>query len=171
MKGERQALEPIRAAADAVIDSSSLNVHELRRRIREEIVEHREIPQGPQVTVKSFGFKYGIAADADLVFDLRFLPNPYFVKHLQAKTGLDREVADFVLGRELASEFLERLYDMISFLLPCYSEEGKAYLTIALGCTGGRHRSVAIAEELASRLRCSGVAAIVRHRDIDRASP
>ncbi len=168
---ERQALAPIREAADLAIDSSSLNVHDLRRRVREEVVEDRQVPHGPRVTIKSFGFKYGIAADADLVFDVRFLPNPYFVKDMQAKTGLDPTVADYVLERELCAEFLGRLSSMVAFLLPCYAEEGKAYLTIALGCTGGRHRSVAVAEELAGRLRDSGVAVIVRHRDIDRATP
>jgi UPF0042 nucleotide-binding protein len=120
------------------------------------------------MSVVSFGYKHGLPLDADLVFDCRFLPNPHWVEDLRPLSGLDDPVRDFVLGQEATGPFLSRVDDLVGALLPAFDEEGKAYLTIALGCTGGRHRSVALAEELGTRLRARGAAPIVIHRDIDR---
>ena len=126
--------------------------------------------ESPTLTIKSFGFRYGLAGDSDLVFDVRFLPNPYFVETLRPHTGLAPEVADYVLDRAEAREFLDRLSEMLRFLVPLYAAEGKAYVTVAFGCTGGRHRSVAIAEACARRLGEEGLSVIVRHRAIERTS-
>ncbi len=165
---ERQALQPLRETADLVIDTDALTVHDLKRRVHESGDGRLSVEAGPAVTVKSFGYKYGIVADADMVFDARFIPNPYYVEELRPQTGCDPQVAEFVLGREVTEEFLERILSLLEFLLAHFAEEGKAYLTIAVGCTGGRHRSVAIAEELAARLGREGLDVIVRHRDIER---
>lgn len=163
---ERRALEPLKAVAGEVVDSSKMNVHELKRFIHTRFVE----PGAPRlgVTVVSFGFRNGIPAHADLVLDVRFLPNPYFVPELRPHSGLEAPVRDFVLGQADAQAFLDRLADFGGFLLPRYAAEGKSYLTLAIGCTGGRHRSVAIAEELARRLRQAGTPARVWHRDVDK---
>jgi RNase adapter protein RapZ len=164
---ERLLLEPVRLEADVVVDTSDLNVHELRRRMRTLFGD-----DGPgttmQTTLVSFGYKHGLPLDADLVFDCRFLPNPYWVDELRPHTGLDDQVRDYVLGQEAAGPFLDNLEAMLRQLLPAYVAEGKAYLTIALGCTGGRHRSVAIAEEVAARLRAAGHRVGVLHRDLDK---
>jgi len=164
---ERELLAPLERAADVVIDTSSLTVHDLKRRLRS-FAEGSEAYRGPTITLKSFGFKFGSLVDAHLLFDVRFLPNPYFVPALRPLTGVDDAVSTHVLGNELAGEFLERTMDFLDFLLPHYSEEGRAYLTVGIGCTGGRHRSVAIVEECARRLRQRGAAVVVRHRDISR---
>jgi UPF0042 nucleotide-binding protein len=163
---ERLLLEPVKAEADVVIDTSVLNVHELRRRMRGLFGESGEV--GMQTTLLSFGYKNGLPLDADLVFDCRFLPNPHWVDELRPLTGVDAPVRDYVLGQPAAGEFLDNLETLLVQLLPAYVAEGKAYLTIALGCTGGRHRSVVIAEELARRLRAHGQAATVLHRDVDK---
>jgi UPF0042 nucleotide-binding protein len=120
------------------------------------------------ITVKSFGYKHGPAIDADLLFDVRFLPNPYFEPDLREKTGLDADVAEYVLEREETRTFLAHLDSMLEFLVPRYTREGRAYLTIGIGCTGGRHRSVAIAEMLSAKLQAGGTNAIVRHRDVEK---
>jgi UPF0042 nucleotide-binding protein len=163
---ERQALEPLRAVAGEVVDTTRLNVHELRRFVLSRFVENE--PQRMGVTVVSFGFRNGVPSHADLVLDVRFLPNPYFVPELRPQSGLDPKVRDYVLGQADAQTFLEKLGDFGAFLLPRYRAEGKSYLTVAIGCTGGRHRSVAIAEELARRLREGGTPARVWHRDVDK---
>jgi UPF0042 nucleotide-binding protein len=163
---ERQALEPLRAVAGEVVDTTRLNVHELRRFVLSRFVESE--PQRMGVTVVSFGFRNGVPSHADLVLDVRFLPNPYFVAELRPQSGLDPKVRDYVLGQADAQTFLEKLGDFGAFLLPRYRAEGKSYLTVAIGCTGGRHRSVAIAEELARRLREGGTPARVWHRDVDK---
>jgi RNase adapter protein RapZ len=163
---ERLLLEPVKAEADIVVDTSVLNVHELRRRIHSLFGDSGEASM--QTTLLSFGYKNGLPLDADLVFDCRFLPNPHWVDELRPLTGLDEPVRDYVLGQPAAGEFLDNLETLLVQLLPAYVAEGKAYLTIALGCTGGRHRSVAIAEELARRLRNRGQAAAVLHRDVDK---
>jgi UPF0042 nucleotide-binding protein len=163
---ERERLGPLRARAKRVFDTTRLTVHDLRR----EIVEHvarGEAKRHMVTRVVSFGFKYGIPVDADLVFDLRYLPNPHFVPGMREKTGLDREVAAFVLEGAESKEFLDDVLPLLRRTLPRYEREGKAYLTIAIGCTGGRHRSVAIAEELARRLR-DGHDVVVAHRDSER---
>ncbi len=161
---ERRSIEEIRGAADVIIDTSLLNVHELRERIEAAFTELD--PRRMHVDVVSFGFKRGMPRVADLLFDVRFLPNPHWVPELRPHTGLDDDVRDYVFGQDDAVEFVDRAWDMLQFLVPRYEQEGKAYLTIAVGCTGGRHRSVAIAEELASRLGDVDIDVLVRHRDI-----
>jgi len=163
---ERQALAGLRAVADEVVDTSSLNVHDLKRLVGRRFTTGEGAKLG--VTVVSFGFRYGLPAHADLVLDVRFLPNPYFVPELRARLGTDPEVRDFVLSQPDAQAFLDRLYDFGGFLLPRYKAEGKSYLTIAIGCTGGKHRSVAIAGELARRLEVAGQAVRLWHRDIEK---
>jgi UPF0042 nucleotide-binding protein len=163
---ERQQLRPIRELADVYIDTSDLNVHQLRERLAELFTEPDTEPM--QIQVLSFGFKHGVPRDVDDMFDCRFLPNPHWVPELQQLTGLDQPVKDYVLGQPDARELLDRLDDLLSFLLPAYVKEGKSYLTIAIGCTGGQHRSVTLAEALATRLRAHGYAPSVHHRDIGR---
>lgn len=162
---ERLLLEPLRAAADVVVDTTDLNVHQLRDRVLELFADEAN-GRGMQVTVTSFGFKHGLPADVDMVLDCRFLPNPHWVDDLRPQTGVDAPVRDYVLGSDLAQGFLARLDDLLDVLVPAYQAEGKAYLTLAFGCTGGRHRSVAISEEVARRLRDRGLAPGVMHRDI-----
>lgn len=164
---ERQALEPLKAEADLVIDTSDLNVHELRDRITEQF--GADVPHGGmQTTVMSFGYKHGLPLDVDLVLDCRFLPNPHWQDELRPKTGRDKAVRRYVLDNPQTGDFLERLDGLLDVLLPGYIAEGKSYLTIAVGCTGGRHRSVVIADELASRLRKRGIEPRVLHRDVKR---
>ena len=163
---ERSTLAPVRDAADLVIDTSDLNVHQLKERI-----DHAfDAPTGSrlQVAVESFGFKHGLPLDADIVMDVRFLPNPHWEDDLRPLTGHDPKVRDFVLETAVGSNFVDQFDDLLASLLPQYQAEGRSYLTVAIGCTGGRHRSVAIAEELASRLRGRGVAVTAVHRDLSR---
>lgn len=164
---ERRRSSELREAADVVIDTSDLNVHQLRRRVSDLFGGGVGRP-ATQVTVLSFGYKHGLPPDADLVFDCRFLPNPHWVDELRPLTGLDREVRDYVASFALTDEFLERLHPLLELLLPAYVEEGKSVLTLAFGCTGGRHRSVSIAEGLASWLRERGIEPTVRHRDVEK---
>jgi UPF0042 nucleotide-binding protein len=167
IKAERKALEPLKAEADVVIDTSDLNVHQLRDRVHD--LFGADVPMGHmQTTVMSFGYKHGLPLDVDLVFDCRFLPNPHWVDELRPKTGRDKAVRRYVLDNPQSGEFLERLEGLFDVVLPGYVAEGKSYLTIAVGCTGGRHRSVAIADELAARLRKRGFEPRVQHRDIKR---
>jgi RNase adapter protein RapZ len=163
---ERQALAGLHAVADEVVDTTSLNVHDLKRLVGRRFVTGEGSKLG--VTVISFGFRYGIPGHADLVLDVRFLPNPYFVPELRSRVGTEPEVRDYVLSQPDAQAFLDRLYDFGGFLLPRYKAEGKSYLTIAIGCTGGKHRSVAIAGELARRLEVAGQAVRLWHRDIEK---
>jgi UPF0042 nucleotide-binding protein len=165
---ERELLEEIKGQADIVIDTSELNVHELRDRLREIIGEPADMPSGLQINVVSFGYKHGLPLDVDLVFDCRFLPNPHWVDELRPLTGRDDAVRDYVLGQPEAQEFLTRLESLFALLMPAFVREGKSYLRIALGCTGGRHRSVVIAEELARHLRTRDLDPAVLHRDIER---
>jgi UPF0042 nucleotide-binding protein len=165
---ERELLDPVKSRADLVIDTSDLNVHQLRAKLAD--LFGTEMPDSVlQTTIESFGFKHGLPLDVDTVIDCRFLPNPHWIEELREQTGLDGPVRDYVLGQGVTKEFLERLDALLDLLLPAYAEEGKSYLTIAFGCTGGRHRSVAIAEEVAERLRTKGVSLRVQHRDLDRA--
>jgi UPF0042 nucleotide-binding protein len=163
---ERQALAGLRAVADEVVDTTTLNVHDLKRLVGKRFVDGEQARLG--VTVVSFGFRYGIPPHADLVLDVRFLPNPYFVPALRARTGTEPEVRDFVLSQPDALAFLDRLLDFGGFLLPRYKAEGKSYLTIAIGCTGGKHRSVAIAGELSRRLEATGQSVRLWHRDLEK---
>lgn len=166
ISSERERLAGLRARADVVIDTTSFTVHDLRRHLIEYVGRDVERPS-MVVRLVSFGFKYGIPVHADLVFDLRFLPNPHFVERLRPKTGLDPEVAEYVLSAPETKELLGHLGPLLSFAIPHYAREGKAYLTVALGCTGGRHRSVAAAEELARRLT-GDHHIVVTHRDAER---
>jgi UPF0042 nucleotide-binding protein len=167
IEAERGVLEAVKAEADVVVDTSELNVHQLRARLVD-LFGDEGPDRGMQVTVTSFGYKHGLPLDVDLVLDCRFLPNPHWVDELRPLTGLDPAVRDYVLGHEVAHEFLERLDQLLVMLLPAYVAEGKAYLTIAMGCTGGRHRSVIMAEELGVALKEHGFVATVTHRDIDK---
>ena len=162
---ERRRLESVRGASDVVIDTTDLNVHDLRRRVVEQFGEYTG-NETTQVTLMSFGYKHGLPPDADVVIDCRFLPNPHWVEGLRPMSGLDPEVPDYVASFELTGEFLDRLESLLDLLLPAYVNEGKSVLTIAFGCTGGRHRSVSIAERLAGWLRERGTEPRVRHRDV-----
>lgn len=166
---ERAKLEFLREQADYIIDTSNLLVKELRGEIEKIFVLNREY-RNLFVTIMSFGFKHGVPADCDLVFDVRFLPNPYYVPELKHKTGNQKEVQDYVLNSPVSHEFLDKLVDMIKFLIPNYIEEGKNQLVIGIGCTGGHHRSVTIANELYNQLNSSDASYGIRlsHRDIDR---
>jgi RNase adapter protein RapZ len=165
---ERTLLEPLKGEADLIVDTSNLNVHELRDRLRELFSEH--VADGRlQVSLVSFGYKHGLPIDVDLVFDCRFLPNPHWVEELRPLTGLDESVRDYVLSRPDTDAFLAQLDRLLDLTLPGYEREGKAYLSIGVGCTGGRHRSVVVAEQLGERLRGHGYRAAVHHRDVDRA--
>ncbi len=163
---EREALAELKAIADEVIDTTTLNVHELKRLVNRRFSEGEGARLG--LTVVSFGFRFGIPTHADLVLDVRFLPNPFFIPELKPFPGTDPKVAAFVLGQPDAKAFLERLQDLFAFLLPRYRSEGKSYLTIAIGCTGGKHRSVALASALAERLEAAGQPVRLWHRDIEK---
>jgi UPF0042 nucleotide-binding protein len=163
---ERAALADLKALADEVVDTTTLNVHELKRLVSRRFAAGEGGRLG--VTVVSFGFRFGIPSHADLVLDVRFLPNPYFVPELKPFPGTDPRVAAFVLEQPDAKAFLERLIDLLGFLLPRYRSEGKSYLTIAIGCTGGRHRSVALSAALSERLGASGQAVRLWHRDMEK---
>jgi UPF0042 nucleotide-binding protein len=164
---ERDALSPIRARADVVIDTSESRPAELRRRIREEFIAE-PLAHTLVVTVSSFGFKYGAPTDADIVMDVRFLPNPFYNPDLRHLTGLEEPVRQFVLGRTETARFLTRWFALLDDLMPGYLAEGKNHLSIALGCTGGMHRSVSLAETTAAHLRKGGYRVAAAHRDIRR---
>lgn len=164
---ERSMLEPVKGAADMVIDTSAMTVHQLKSRIAE-FFATAGASDGMRISVVSFGYKHGIPLDVDLVFDVRFLPNPHWDERLRPLSGLDPDVARHVLAGPLADDFLDRLQSMFDVLLPAYRDEGRSYLSVAIGCTGGRHRSVAIAERFASWLTSQGHDPRVTHRDIDR---
>ena len=163
---EREVLAEVRQAADIVIDTSELNVHDLRSRVNDLFAESDGSRM--QVTLQSFGFKHGVPADVDTVFDCRFLPNPYWIDELRDLTGLDPAVQDYVRSMGLTGEFLRRIEDLFDLLLPAYVAEGKSLLTIGFGCTGGHHRSVTIVETVAEWLRTKGIEPRVRHRDISK---
>lgn len=164
---EREVLEAVKVEADVVVDTGTFNVHDLRDRLVELFGEESHAV-GMTTTVMSFGYKYGLPLDVDIVLDCRFLPNPHWVEDLRPRTGLDPEVRAYVLGQSEASAFLDHLDHLLDLLMPAYSKEGKSYLTIALGCTGGRHRSVAIAEEVAINLRRRGFDPRIQHRDVTK---
>jgi len=164
---ERQLLDPIRNVADTLIDSSNFNVHELRAQIQDRF-GHEEESKRLLVSCLSFGFKNGVPLDADMVFDVRFLPNPHFVPEFRKLTGLDPRVAAYVRGFPQTQEFLARVTDLLLYLLPHYVEEGKSYLTVAFGCTGGQHRSVMMVEEIAEAIQRAGYQVKALHRDTPR---
>ena len=163
---ERELLRSIRGRADIVVDTTTLNSHQLGQRVHAAFVDPDQ--GGMRASVMSFGFKYGIPIDADMVADLRFLPNPFWVDTLRPLSGLDQPVSDYVLGQPRAEEFLEQYEKLVALLTGGYLNEDKHFLTIAIGCTGGRHRSVAMSEAFAERLRAQGVRTLVVHRDLGR---
>jgi UPF0042 nucleotide-binding protein len=166
IKLERQALRDLRELADQVVDSSSLNVHDLKKLVQSSFAT--ELSTAPSISVVSFGYRYGVPPQADLVFDVRFLPNPYFIPEMKGLTGKDPKVAAYVLERPETQQFLEKLVEMCTFLFPRYQTEGKAYLTVALGCTGGKHRSVAMAHELYNRLSHPSMRVQLFDRDVEK---
>jgi UPF0042 nucleotide-binding protein len=169
VREERARLAPIRRIADEIVDTSDMNVHELREAFMARSLGTARTG-ALSVTFLSFGFKYGLPLDADLVFDVRFLPNPHFVARLRERTGRERQIVQFLDRFEDTGVFLAKVTDLLQFLIPRYAREGKSYLTVAIGCTGGRHRSVAMAEALAKALRgLNGVRFRVRHRDVANA--
>jgi RNase adapter protein RapZ len=167
IRAERTRLAPLKAKADLVIDTSTFTVHEFRKLLATSFLDLPTPPRTP-LSLVSFGYKYGLPVDADLVFDARCLPNPHFVDTLQSLTGKAPQVVDYVLGFAQTRGFAEQILTFLTSVLPLYVQEGKAYLTIAIGCTGGRHRSVVLVEELARRLRDGGHEVSIRHRDMER---
>jgi len=166
LRHERKLMEPIRSLADVVVDSSQFNVHELRNFITRSFKNPDRHPM--LISVVSFGYKYGVPNDADLVFDVRFLPNPHFVPRLRRFTGKHGRVRKFIRSFPQTGQFLKRMESLLSYLMPHYIEEGKSYLTIAFGCTGGKHRSVMLAEEIKKGLEKKKYATKVFHRDIEK---
>lgn len=164
LQEERLILSGLREKASYLLDSSGFNVHDLKKLVNEYVGARAEL----LIVCESFGFKYGLPTDADLVADVRFLPNPHFVPELKPKSGLEKPVKDYVENSGEAQEFLTRYYSLIEYLIPKYIVEGKRYLTIAIGCTGGKHRSVAVTESLAKRLETTGQNVTIRHRDLGR---
>ena len=162
---ERTAFEDIRAASDVIVDTSDLTVHELRDKLRDAFKD-ADPTHSMRVDVTSFGFKRGPLRVVDLMFDVRFLPNPHWVPELRDLTGQDSAVSDFVFSHEEAGVFLDKVTDLLDYLIPYYQAEGKSYLTIGVGCTGGKHRSVALAHAIGDHLEGSGVATTVNHRDM-----
>ncbi len=167
IKVERSSMAAIKGSADIVIETSEMSVHELKARILA-LVDDDSPAQRLKVLVTSFGFKFGVPIDADMVIDTRFLPNPYWHSDLRERVGLDLPVREFVLSQPDTQPFLDRLFQLLEFLLPRFVEEGKSYLNIGIGCTGGRHRSVVIAEVVASYIQGSGFRAQTQHRDLAR---
>ena len=167
IKIEREFLAPVKALADRVLDTSHYNIHELR-----EVITQAHAPQAApermNIQILAFGYKHGVPHEADLVIDVRFLPNPFYITHLRDKDGRDQDVSDYVLERPEAKEFLRRYTGLLDMLIPLYRKEGKSYLTLAVGCTGGRHRSVAVARALDEELKKLGIHATLRYRDVDR---
>ncbi len=164
---EREMMQPVRDHADFVLDTTAFSTAKLRGEILS-LFGDQNSRNGLNINVQSFGFKHGIPLEADLVFDVRFMPNPYYVEELKHKTGLDSAVQEFVFGFQQTHEFLKQLENMLSFLLPLYAEEGKSVLVVAIGCTGGHHRSVAIAHEITSYIAKEGYQVTENHRDISR---
>ena len=161
---ERELLSEVRNSADSIINTSNLTLGELRRKILSAF-SLKDVDTKLAISVVSFGFKHGILLDADLIFDVRFLPNPYYIEELKKSSGLNTDIKEYVFGFEEANEFLDKLVDMMEFLIPKYSKEGKTNLVIGIGCTGGKHRSVAIAQALTTRLEGNGEKVYVSHRD------
>jgi UPF0042 nucleotide-binding protein len=165
---ERQLLEVLKDDADIVMDTSGLTPHELRERIRGHFISGADQSQQIQITIVTFGYKYGLPIDADLVFDTRFIPNPHWIPELRPLPGTDEQVRDFVLTKDEAKSYLAQIENMLESLLPAFIREGKHYLTVGIGCTGGRHRSVVFGQEIARFLTELGYPARVLHRDLDR---
>jgi len=167
VKIEMEMLMPLRAQANEIIDTTGLTLNKLQRRLFKTFMEGQD-NKALSVTIKSFGFKHGLPIEADLLFDVRFMPNPFYIQELRDRTGLDDLVKDYVFGLDVSNEFFKRLCDMMDFLLPHYIEEGKRYLIVCIGCTGGKHRAPAIAQALSEHLSEQGYQADCIHRDIER---
>ena len=167
IRNERSLLETVKAEADLVIDTTNLTIHQLKSQLADLFAENGVL-DAMQVSIVSFGYKNGLPLDVDLVFDVRFLPNPHWDENLRPLSGLDNAVRDYVLAQELSQKFVDQLTQMLALLLPAYKAEGKSYLTLAIGCTGGRHRSVVIAERLKNWLIENAYSPRVTHRDISR---
>ncbi len=164
---ERRLLDPLRERADVVIDTGGMNVYELRETLRS-IVPVLDDARSTKISLTSFGYKYGHPLDADIIFDVRFMPNPYWVAELRDRKGTDKRVKDFLLQREDVQEFVTQFLQLIEFILPGYNRERRPYLSIGIGCTGGRHRSVVVTNELARRFKKAGQPVSVTHRDINK---
>lgn len=170
IRREKELLADLRSQADLIVDTTGLNVHQLGSRLRETVLAG-DLEEAMYVTFLSFGYKYGVPTEADIVLDARFLPNPHWIEEMRPLSGRDQEVKDYVLGHGEAHGFIERVADLLRFLVPAYLKEDKIQLVVAVGCTGGRHRSVSLVEELAVRLdKLDDVVGSVRHRDVDRQS-
>lgn len=167
LEKEKELLAPVRTEAALVIDTTGYSIHDLRRVIQTKWSSLEEAGRGMRVHIITFGFKYGVPSEADLVFDLRFLPNPYFDKALRPLSGMDAAISEFVLGSDAGREFNARFHDFLAYLLPQYAEEGRYRITLALGCTGGRHRSVSVAESLLATLKKKGYSVSIEHRHME----
>lgn len=166
IQAERARLADLRSVSDLVVDTSGLNVHQLSAKVRSMIAEATQVRL--RMAVVSFGFKYGVPLDADVVFDMRFLPNPFWIPELRSFNGLDAPVSEYVLSRPGAVEFLERLDSVLQVMIEGYLSEGRRYVTVAIGCTGGKHRSVAVAQALSDRIGTAEVSVMTFHRDLGR---
>ena len=167
IRRERERLATLRESADRILDTSALTVHQLRAELTNDYTK-QVVRDRLTLFLSSFGYKYGVPSDADMVLDVRFLPNPFFIEEMRGLSGLDEPVVKFLLERDETKEFLDQIERLLLFLLPRYLQEGKTYFTLALGCTGGRHRSVALVDEIARRLSSRGHSLQVRHRDVSR---
>ncbi|MCF8002196.1 MAG: RNase adapter RapZ [Halanaerobiales bacterium] len=168
IRKERKRLEQLRGKANNIIDTTDISIKELKERLKRNYISNEEDLQSMAINIISFGFKYGIPMDSDMVFDVRFLANPYYVDSLKKLTGLDQEVKDYILKWPNTSKFYDKFFDLINFLVPEYEKEGKSHLSIAIGCTGGHHRSVTTAVKLKNILSDMGYKATVNHRDINK---
>jgi UPF0042 nucleotide-binding protein len=164
---EKKLLEPVRLAAALVLDTTDYSIHDLRRVIQTKWSSLEEVGMGMRVHIITFGFKYGVPSEADLVFDLRFLPNPYFDKSLRSLSGLDKAVSDYVLASPTGEGFIKRFHEFLLYILPLYADEGRYRITLALGCTGGRHRSVSVAESVLATLKEKGYTVSIEHRHME----
>ncbi len=167
LEKEKELLEPIRDVSALVLDTTDYSIHDLRRIIQEKWYDLEVQGRGMRVHIVTFGFKYGVPLEADLVFDLRFLPNPYFDESLRELSGKDKPVADYVLGTEPGITFKKKFLDFLIYLLPQYAQEGRYRMTVAIGCTGGRHRSVSVAEEVYKTLKNDGYSVAIEHRHLE----
>lgn len=167
IEAERESLAPLRRVADLVLDTSEYSIHDLRRTIQEKWTTLKDASKAMRVHVITFGFKYGVPSEADLVFDLRFLPNPYFDEKLRPLSGRDKSISDFVLAEDPGKTFLAKFQGFLDYLLPLFEKEGRYRITLAIGCTGGRHRSVSVAERVSQSLDDNGYAVSLEHRHLD----
>ncbi|BDQ36281.1 nucleotide-binding protein [Pseudodesulfovibrio nedwellii] len=167
LEQEKELLDPVRNGAALVLDTTNYSIHDLRRVIQTKWSAIEEVGRGMRVHLISFGFKYGVPSEADLVFDLRFLPNPYFDEKLRSLSGMDESIAQYVLGSGVGNEFERRFLDFLSYMLPLYADEGRYRITLALGCTGGRHRSVSVGESVLATLKKKGYTVSIEHRHME----